>query len=294
MTFTTIDDFYVSESELTEYNPSLVRHGVSLDEERWLRRYSCSIIWQVCVRLQLPVTVGCTAQVLFHRFYCKQSMAEFDVRVMSAAAFWMACKLEEVIKCDDASTLRLRDVLVMFYDCIRRYGETGKDTVMYLLNLHSPFYSLYKEAVIKSERDMLRCFGFVMHVEHSIPFVLTLGAQLGLAQCKDVLQTACDIASDSLRTTLCVRAKAESVASAALFLATEKHGRALPDLWWEGVGVDWASMNVCCSVLVDFYEENIEGKSYKSLSPAFLRFDADSDAILVSKEDFSREISPVG
>ena len=282
MTFSNIDDFYVSDAELRQLSPSLVKHGVSYPDEQSLRSYGATLIWQACYRLELPMSVACTASVLLHRFYCKESLGDFDIRVMSAAVFWMACKLEEVIDCDDPSTLRLRDVLVMFYDCICRQGSLEDNTSMFLLNIYSEFYASFKEAVIKSERDLLRSFGFVMHVEKPIPFVLTLGAQLGLGSRKDILQTACNIASDSLRTTLCVRARAECVACAALFMAAQKHGYALPDDWWLGCGVEWTLMELCCSALVDLYEGVAEAK-YASLSPTFLKFDPSNgpDAISV-------------
>ncbi len=325
MTFHTIDDFYVSEDELAQ-SPS-AKDGVSGEVERRLRRYGCSLIWQACHRLDLsnssnssnssshlPMSVYATASSLLQRFYCKSSFAEYDVRIMAPALFWMSCKLEEAIDCDDSSKLRLRDVLVMFYDCICRGPGVSAATAategkVYMLNVYSMFYASFKEDVIKAERDMLRCFGFVMHVEHAAPFVLTLGAQLGMASPKDILQTAYNIASDSLRTTLCVRVKAECVACAALFLAAERHGRVLPEDWWEGCGVDWNSMEACCRAIVEMYDEvdaeiaaeDDDDKNnaasgthaerlggYVRLSTSFLTFDASNgeDAIVVGPREF--------
>jgi len=116
---------------------------------------------------------------------------------------------------------------------------------------------------------------------------LTLGAQLGMGSRKEVLQTACDVASDSLRTTLCVRFKAEYVACAALFLAAERHGYPLPDRWWEGCGVDWASMETCCRAMVRLYEDedaDDDGDDVRlaeTLSPRFLTFDPSSDSVVL-------------
>ncbi len=344
MTFHTIDDFYVSDDDLKQ-SPS-AKDGVSEEVERRLRRYGCSLIWQVCHRLDLsdaseaseasdvpdasspdpssplPMSVYATASSLLQRFYCKSSLAEYDVRIMAPALFWMSCKLEEAIVCDDSSRLRLRDVLVLFYDCICRGPGAidrtdgadrtdGTDGSVYMLNVYSTFYASFKEAVIKAERDMLRCFGFVMHVEHAAPFVLTLGAQLGFASRKDILQTAYNIASDSLRTTLCVRVKAECVACAALFLAAERHGWVLPEDWWEGCGVEWNSMETCCRAIVEMYAEvdaehdggnntttndgGDDGSAtraerfgvYVRLSTSFLTFDASNgaDAIVIGPQE---------
>ena len=255
MTFTTIDDFYVTERDITEDNPSCRNGYVLLEAERALRYYGCGIVWEACQRLELPMNVACTAQVLFHRFYCKNSMQEYDVRVLSASAFWLACKLEEVIDCDDEACLRLRDVLMMFYDCVLRREDEEERKEPYVLNVYSGFYSTFKESVIKGEREMLRCFGFVTHVEHAHPFVLTLGAQLGLGSHKHILQTACNIVNDSLRTTLCVQVRAEFVACSALFLAAQKHGHCLPHGWWEGCAVDWETLKMCCRTIGNLYEE---------------------------------------
>lgn len=281
MTFSIIDDFYVTDKEITQENPTCscctTSGPVSLEDERALRYYGCGLIWEACRRLALPMSVACTAQVLFHRFYCKNSMQMYDVRVMSTSVFWMACKLEEVIDCDDVQCLRLRDVLMMFYDCIlRREYDQGGNQEPYLLDIYSGFYSLFKEEVIKMERDMLRCFGFVTHVEHAHPFVLTLGAQLGLGSQKHILQSACNIVNDSLRTTLCVRVKAEFVACSALFLAAEKHGQCLPHGWWEGCHVDWATLKMCCTTILHLYKESRAESSYLDISSSetpFLPFD---------------------
>ena len=255
MTFTTIDDFYVSDKDITDHNPSCTNDtSISLEQERASRYYGCGLVWEACQRLELPMNVACTAQVLFHRFYCKRRMQEYDVRIMSTSAFWLACKLEEVLECDDDSCLRLRDVLMMFYDCVLRRQEGGKRDEPYLLDLYSGYYSEFKERVIKGEREMLRCFGFVTHVEHAHPFVLTLGAQLGLASHKNILQSACSIVNDSLRTTLCVQVKAECVACSALFLAAQKHGHGLPHGWWDGCDVNWETLKMCCRTIASLFD----------------------------------------
>lgn len=273
MTFSTIDDFYLTNREIIDDNPTCRNGKVSLEEERRLRYYGCGLVWEACRRLELPMNVACTAQVLFHRFYCKNSMQIYDVRIMSTSVFWMACKLEEVIDCDDVHSLRLRDVLMMFYDCILRCEDHEECEEPYLLDIYSGFYSIYKEEVIKAERDMLRCFGFVTHVEHAHPFVLTLGAQLGLGPHKQILQSACNIVNDSLRTTLCVQVRAEFVACSALFLAAQKHGHCLPHGWWNGCNVDWETLKMCCVTLAQMYEHQSPVQKYVRVSSRFLAFD---------------------
>lgn len=45
------------------------------------RFYGCDLITRAGILLRLPPVVYCTAQVLFHRFYCKKSMLKYNVRV---------------------------------------------------------------------------------------------------------------------------------------------------------------------------------------------------------------------
>lgn len=39
-----------------------------------------------------------TAQVLLHRFYCKQSLARFSVKRVAATCVWLSSKLEESLR----------------------------------------------------------------------------------------------------------------------------------------------------------------------------------------------------
>jgi len=118
MIYAGLDDFYLSQEQLLD-SPSHA-DGVPPAQEAQLRRYGCDIIGDAVVLLSLPQGVACTAQVLLHRFYCKRSLAHFDVKVMAMAMFWLAAKLEEVVEIDSDGKLRLRDVLCVFYRVIRR------------------------------------------------------------------------------------------------------------------------------------------------------------------------------
>ena len=79
MIYTNIDNFYVGKEEL-ESSPSH-RVGVESGVVLQLRTYGCELIQEGGCLLKLPQVVMATGQVLFHRFYCKQSMTEYDVKV---------------------------------------------------------------------------------------------------------------------------------------------------------------------------------------------------------------------
>ena len=57
------------------------RSGVSEEVEGRQRLYGCELIQEGGCLLKLPQVVMATGQVLFHRFYCKSSMVQFDVKV---------------------------------------------------------------------------------------------------------------------------------------------------------------------------------------------------------------------
>lgn len=79
MVFTTIDDFYVSDDALLN-SPSR-QDGVDEITETLLRRYGCQLIQDAGILLKYTQIVMATAQVVFHRFYCRQSMMAHPVKV---------------------------------------------------------------------------------------------------------------------------------------------------------------------------------------------------------------------
>ena len=76
---TLLDDFYLTPAAL-DASPSRV-DGVSAAEEAALRAYGCGLVADGAVLLRAPQAAAATAQVLLHRFYCKESLARFSVKV---------------------------------------------------------------------------------------------------------------------------------------------------------------------------------------------------------------------
>ena len=83
-----------------------------------------------------------------------------------------------------------------------------------------------RQDLIRTERHMLREFGFCIHVEHPHKFVLNYLRMM--EQPNELMQRAWSLANDSLRTTLCVRFKADAVAVACIFLAAFNAGSVKP------------------------------------------------------------------
>ena len=74
-----IDNFFLTDEEL-ENSPSR-RAGIDADTERRLRAFGCELIQLAVLYMRAPQAVAATGQVLLHRFYCKESMLKYDVKV---------------------------------------------------------------------------------------------------------------------------------------------------------------------------------------------------------------------
>lgn len=137
MIFTALDNFYITADDLAN-SPSR-KDGVSQEVERDQRIYGCEFIQEGCILLALPQAVTATGQVLLHRFYCKVSLKEHDIKVGQApgmiytrvnftntdilgclclqkaamACTWLATKLEEAPRV-------IKQILSVFYRLDRR------------------------------------------------------------------------------------------------------------------------------------------------------------------------------
>ena len=79
MIYTAIDNFYLDDDSI-ENSPSR-KDGIDKDTETTLRIYGCELIQEAGILLGFHQAVMATGQVLFHRFYCKRSMKDWNVRV---------------------------------------------------------------------------------------------------------------------------------------------------------------------------------------------------------------------
>ncbi|KAL4440342.1 hypothetical protein ABPG75_003343 [Micractinium tetrahymenae] len=254
MIYTALDNFYLTKEQL-EASPSCA-DGIDAATEAELRRYCCDVVAEAAVLLRLPQVVAATAQVLIQRFYCKRSLKKFDVKAVGMAAFWLACKLEEVIEIDSPHRLTLRSVVTVV-DRVTRRREGRSLTIM------DPYSQKYEELKMQAttvERHMLRAFGFVVHVEHPHRFVLNYCQMLmkpGDERQRALQQEAWNMANDSLRTTLCVRFRAEAVACGILFTAARKLQIPLPEdpAWWLLFEVREEELVEVCRTLCHLYAQ---------------------------------------
>ncbi|ESQ34161.1 hypothetical protein EUTSA_v10007728mg [Eutrema salsugineum] len=183
-----------------------------------------------------------TGQVLFHRFYCKKSLAKFDVKIVAASCVWLASKLEENPK-------KARQVIIVFHRMECRRENLPLDH----LDLYSKKFSELKVELSRTERHILKEMGFVCHVEHPHKFISNYLATLETPP--ELRQEAWNLANDSLRTTLCVRFRSEVVACGVVYAAARRFQVPLPENppWWKAFDADKSGIDEVCRVLAHLY-----------------------------------------
>ncbi|KAL5229121.1 hypothetical protein ABZP36_017386 [Zizania latifolia] len=233
MIYTAIDTFYLTDEELRD-SPSR-KDGIDEATEIALRVYDCDLIQASGILLKLPQAVMATAQVLFHRFYCKKSFR------VAASCVWLAGKLEE-------SPRRSKHIIIVFHrmECRR------ENVPIEHLDVFSKKYSDLKHDLVRTERHLLKEMGFICHVEHPHKFISNYLATL---EAPELTQEAWNLANDSLWTTLCVRFKSEVVACGVVYAAARRHRVPLPEdpPWWTVFDSNEAGIQEVCRVLAHLY-----------------------------------------
>ncbi|CAN8304160.1 unnamed protein product [Cochlearia groenlandica] len=240
MIYTAIDNFYLTDEHIKN-SPSR-KDGIDEATEITLRIYGCDLIQEGGILLKLPQAVMATGQVLFHRFYCKKSLAKFDVKIVAASCVWLASKLEENPK-------KARQVIIVFHRMECRRENLQMDH----LDLYSKKYSELKVELSRTERHILKEMGFVCHVEHPHKFISNYLATLETPP--ELRQEAWNLANDSLRTTLCVKFRSEVVACGVVYAAARRFQVPLPENppWWKAFDADKSSIDEVCVVLAHLY-----------------------------------------
>ncbi|KAG8379003.1 hypothetical protein BUALT_Bualt07G0043100 [Buddleja alternifolia] len=246
MVYSAIDTFYLMDEQL-ENSPSR-RDGVDEATETTLRIYGCDLIQESGILLQLPQPVMATAQVLFHRFYCKTSFAEFNVKRVAATCVWLASKVEEC-------PIKATKVLLVFHWIEQRLSdEKLRNLPIEEEHLNTKSVDLKAEDLLRIEMHILIEMGFVCHVDHPHKYILhILDNYLGTTT-PELVREAWNLANDSLRTTLCVRFKSEVVACAVVYAAARRIRVPLPENppWWRA-DADRHGIDEVCRVLAHLY-----------------------------------------
>mmetsp|Transcript_45141 Transcript_45141/g.118437 ORF Transcript_45141/g.118437 Transcript_45141/m.118437 type:complete len:270 (+) Transcript_45141:40-849(+) len=193
------------------------------------RIFGCELIQKMGVLLRLPQVAISTACVSFHRFYVKRTMRKFDVRHYAMGALFLASKVEECPR-------RMRDVLAVFMHLEQKRKGINPPQP---LDIYSQRYKVYKEQLVKAERELLKELGFILYTEHPHKLILNYVTLLtsDTATRKKLSQYAWSFINDSQRTDVSVRFAPETICCAALWLGARVHQIKLPSHttppWWE-------------------------------------------------------------
>ncbi|RLM93070.1 hypothetical protein C2845_PM08G14830 [Panicum miliaceum] len=180
MIYTAIDTFYLTDEQLRD-SPSR-KDGIDEATETALRVYGCDLIQESGILLRLPQAVMATAQVLFHRFYCKKSFVRFSAKRVAASCVWLAGKLEE-------SPRKSKHIIFVFHrmECRR------ENLPIEYLDVFSKKYSELRHDLIRTERHLLKEMGFICHVEHPHKFISNYLVTL---EAPELTQEAWNLAND--------------------------------------------------------------------------------------------------
>ncbi|KAK5580625.1 hypothetical protein RB653_000647 [Dictyostelium firmibasis] len=214
-------NLYFSDEEI-QNSPSR-KDGISFEIEDNLRRYGVEVIQEAGILLELPQATTVTGQVIFHRFYCRKSLKEYDVKTLAMGSLFVSTKFAEPPR-------KIRDILNVF---TLIWQKKEGLPIEYIDTTKQAYWDL-KGDVIAAEFDILKEFGFLMFVD--LPHKYILNYMKLLERSKELAQKSWNYLNDSMRTTVTIQYKPESIAAASIFLASRMLGTQLPEEpypWWE-------------------------------------------------------------
>lgn len=219
------------------------KDGISLEQEKRLRRKYIALVQESGVLLELPNNTICTAAAFFHRFFAVCSLAKFDPVLVVEACLFLASKVGETGR-------RVRDVINVTY-CLLHPNEEPLQV--------SEQYWLTKDSASRCEQQLLRVLGFDLDVKHPHHYLLHIVRELeGTEQLATVAYYICN---DSMQTALCLQYPPAVIACAAVHLAGEFISEQIAAAswqwgqeWWERFGVSRLELEDISHQLLDVYE----------------------------------------
>eukprot|EP00056_Hartaetosiga_gracilis_P019764 m.15910 g.15910 ORF g.15910 m.15910 type:complete len:427 (-) comp7916_c0_seq1:203-1483(-) len=222
------------------------KDGVSAELEEQCRVLGCEIIQSTGILLRCSQAIMACAQILYHRFFCRQSFISYRPEYVALGCLFLATKVEDDRK-------RLRHVInvsrhVMF-TMSRGYKE---GLIVEPLELGGDEYHEMKTRIIKMERRVLKELGFCVHLHHPHKLIVSIQGVLKI-QHEELGQRAWNYMNDSLRTTVFLTYPQETIACACLQLAANNLGIELPDEWLELFNVYKSDVDRICELVMEVY-----------------------------------------
>eukprot|EP01066_Platyproteum_vivax_P006348 Platyproteum_vivax@DN2142_c0_g1_i1.p1 len=225
-----------------------IEAGLTPECETALRVYGCDLIQRAGILLRVHQVTICSGQVIFHRFFYRQSLTKFDARRTAAACLFIATKIEE-------DPRRLHSVVQVMHHCEQR--ERKRLPPIPPLERGSSKYRHILGEIQKAERIILRELGFQIGIvlDHPHKFLMQFLAALQHLDIRRVAVRSWGYCNDSLRTTCCCHYLASTIAVAAIYLACCDLAVSLPlqPPWWSVFDVEWCDIEAICTQILDLY-----------------------------------------
>lgn len=231
--------------------------SISLNQERQHRLYGSSLIHSASflLRFNNPST-KCTSCSLFHRFYHRESLTDYDVWSVAMACVLIGAKIEDDIR-------SIKQIILVFHHLFRRrrlqlqpfHGNVTNNafpsstllsqnltknekenllrSFIPSLNPYSHVYREYHSVIISAEQIILRALGFTIYwipYSHPHSFLLYFCKVLEMTEGDIVVQRSWNYCNDSSLLDLCVRYKPQVMVRVFVYSTYSNQLPALLDL----------------------------------------------------------------
>lgn len=165
-------------------------------------------IKKTCKKLGLRLAATCTAQILYHRFFARQSKKEHDPLDIAITCVFVATKVEENWK-------NLEEVVEAARTVVQREKPDP---------LSQDAMNARQQTILRNERVVLNTLSFDVSVEHPHKYVdrfvklVTTGQP---REYRELLQASWNISNDCLSTDLCLKYHPRLIAASAVSLAVK-------------------------------------------------------------------------
>ncbi|VWU49003.1 cyclin [Hepatocystis sp. ex Piliocolobus tephrosceles] len=243
------------------------KKNVLKNDETKLRIHGCQLLQEAGIILKLKAVTITTSQVLFHRFYFKESLTDFDVKIIAPSALFLASKLEE----DFCSIYKLISTFYFLnkYEDIKSkhyyFDVKSIRTYHFKINAESQEYQNMKLDIYTYELLLLKSIGFYVYKINVhphlfiLPYIHSLFNNLSKFDeelVKKLAQISWGFLNDSMRTTLCCEYQPRCIAVAAIFLAAYKLNIPLikSTNWYKLFDVEYDDIKKICIRILQLYK----------------------------------------
>lgn len=251
------EPYYLYTRQELENSPTR-KDGIDSEKEKQWRRQYVKFICEAAQHLKMPAFVVPTTAILCHRFFAVRSMKRNDKFIIATACLFLSGKVDDCPR-------PLNEVIRVFFNL--RY----KNNEQYRARLKDPnFLEEFREQVLTAERAVLYAVGFNFNVEQPHSYSIKLLQQLnvlGLAPpghsssplLAKLPQITTNFVNDSLRNTLTLQYKAETLAKGAIYVAAKLLKLKLPQFekatFCETWNISQQELDDINAQLLDLYEQ---------------------------------------